>query len=57
MTSDFIQRIASAAYSPDILPSVTIAQVPEIKREEVKHLLIEMGYPELADAKQQVQEE
>ena len=26
MTSDFIQRIASAAYSPDILPSVTIAQ-------------------------------
>ena len=34
----------------------TIAQVPEIKREEVKHLLIEMGYPELADAKQRVQE-
>lgn len=26
MTSDFIQRIAEAAYSPDILPSVTIAQ-------------------------------
>ena len=26
MTSDFIQRIAGAAYSPDILPSVTIAQ-------------------------------
>lgn len=34
----------------------TIVQVPESKREEVKRLLIEMGYPELAGSNHRVQE-